>query len=368
MKIAVVGLGFGAEFIPIYQNHPNCGEVAICTRNPNTLKKIGDMFNIDKRDRYTDFNDVLKQKDIDAIHIVTPIPLHAEQSIAALDAGKHTACTVPMATSMKDIQRIIEARKKSGKEYFMMETTVYSREYLYVKQLLDSGEFGSLSFLRGAHYQNMEGWPGYWHGFPPMYYATHAVSPLLAIADARPVKIHCFGSGRVRSDLKKPYMNPYRFETAIISLSKDDLGAEVSRFLFQTSRQYMESFNVYAEKMSFEWQQANHEKPLLFKGEDVIRVDHIPDRADLLPESIQKFTTHGVYGEDNVHLSFIQGSGHGGSHPHMVHEFVMSIVEKRKPYIDDITSAYWTSVGLCAHESAMNGGEEIIIPEYDSMR
>jgi hypothetical protein len=47
-----------------------------------------------------------------------------------------------------------------------------------------------------------------------------------------------------------------------------------------------------------------------------------------------------------------------------VHEFIRSIVEKRNPWIDAVTSANWTAAGICAHESALQGGAEIIIPLF----
>ena len=50
----------------------------------------------------------------------------------------------------------------------MMETVVYSREYLFVKELYDKGELGKLQFLRASHQQDMDGWPDYWPGLPPM--------------------------------------------------------------------------------------------------------------------------------------------------------------------------------------------------------
>ena len=56
--------------------------------------------------------------------------------------------------------------------------------------------------------------------------------------------------------------------------------------------------------------------------------------------------------------------GHGGSHPHLVHEFVRSIVEGRKPRIDEVTAANWTAAGICAHASAMQGGARVIIPDF----
>ena len=143
------------------------------------------------------------------------------------------------------------------------------------------------------------------------------------------------------------------------------MAAEVSRFLFETNRQYTESFNIYGEKMTFEWQQIEPGRPVLFKGENAEIVEHIPDFAHLLPKEIREYTMHGVYDENNQHLSFIQGSGHGGSHPHLVHEFVMSIIENREPSIGAIKSAYWTAAGICAHESAMNDGDVVYIPSFE---
>ena len=138
---------------------------------------------------------------------------------------------------------------------------------------------------------------------------------------------------------------------------------EVTRSLFETARQYRESFDVYADKVSFEWPQVEHEPCLLHRGEQPERVE-VPDYAHLLPEPIRRYTTKGVYDEDeHQHLSFIQGSGHGGSHPHLAHEFITSIVENRAPVPDAETSANWTMAGICAHESAMKGGARVEIPQ-----
>src|SRR5687767_386103 len=95
VNVAIIGLGFGAEFIPIYQKHPHANLYAICQRNKDKLNKIGDSFKIEKR--FTSYSDVLKDKSVDFVHINSPIPDHAPMSIAALKAGKHVMCTVPMA-------------------------------------------------------------------------------------------------------------------------------------------------------------------------------------------------------------------------------------------------------------------------------
>jgi predicted dehydrogenase len=364
VRIGIVGLGFGAEFIPIYQNHPDAELIAISQRNPETLKAIGETFKVAKR--YSRFEEMVADPDIDAIHINTPIPDHAPMTLAALRAGKHVACTVPMATRVEDCLAIVAAARKAKRNYMMMETAVYTREFLFVKRLFDQGEMGKLQFLRGAHQQEMGGWPGYWEGLPPMHYATHAVSPLLAIAGKKAEWVTCLGSGRIADHLAAKYGSPFAVESALIRLKDSQLAAEITRSLFATAREYVESFDIYAECASFEWQQTESEKPVLFRGEKAERVT-VPDFAHLLPEGIRRYTTQGVYDHDNNHLSFKQGSGHGGSHPHLAHEFIRSIMENRKSAIDEATSANWTSVGLCAHESATRGGLRIDLPDFEAV-
>jgi hypothetical protein len=91
----------------------------------------------------------------------------------------------------------------------------------------------------------------------------------------------------------------------------------------------------------------------------------VPDYAHLLPEPIRHFTTKGVYDSaENQHLSFLQGSGHGGSHPHLAHEFVSALAEGRAPRPDAVTSANWTCVGIVAHQSALDGGKLTPLPEF----
>lgn len=370
LRIAVVGLGFGAEFVPIYLDHPDVASVAICDKDEQRLQVTGDRFNI--RRRYTDVTEVIAAPDIDAVHLITGIPEHAPQAVSVLNAGKHCACTVPMATRLDDLRAVVAAQRASGKNYMMMETAVYTRQFLLARALRDRGEFGRIQFLRGAHYQDMERWPPYWAGLPPMWYATHAVSPLLAIAGARAARVHCFGSGEMRAELHRQYGNPYPVETAIYQLDQPNLAAEVTRTLFNCARPYMESFTVYGENACYEWQMED-EPPMLFHASPVVpdqvrrvttQQPEAPDRADLLPPEVGKYTRRFVYSDEQRHLSFEQGGGHHGSHPHLVHEFVRSTVENRPPWIDAATAANWTAAGICAHESALRGGAGIDVPSF----
>lgn len=368
INIAIVGLGFGSEFIPIYQRHPHTNMYAICQRNKEKLNAIGDAFGIEKR--YADYDELLKDEHIDAVHINSPIPNHAEQSLKALYAGKHVACTVPMATSIEDCKAIVRACKETGRKYMMMETVVYAREFLFVKELYEKGELGKVQFLKASHQQDMDGWPDYWPGLPPMHYATHCVGPVAGLLKLDAAYVSCFGSGTIRPELAKIHNSPFAVESAHIKFRDADLSAYVYRSLFDVARQYRESFEVYGSKKSFEWALIEHEDHVLHTAklpeQEIPKKLKVPDYAHLLPESIRDFTTKGVYDiAEHTHLSFTQGAGHGGSHPHLAHEFVMAIIEDRDPFPNAAQSANWTSVGILAHESAMKGGEIIKIPDYN---
>ena len=359
INVAIVGLGFGAEFIPIYQRHPHARMYAICQRTKKKLDAVGDAFGVEKR--YTDYRELLKDPGIDLIHINTPIPDHAWMSIAALKAGKHVACTVPMATSISDCRQIVDLVKKTGLKYMMMETVVYSREFLFIKELYQKGDLGKIQFLQASHQQDMDGWPNYWPGLPPMWYATHCVGPMLALTNASAEYVSCFGSGTIRKELIKHYGSPFAIETAHIKLKDSDLTARIIRSLFDTARQYRESIDVYGSKKAFEWTLVEHEPHVLHTAKrpepEIPKRVKVADYARLLPAPIRRFTTKGVYDlAKTTHLSFTQGAGHGGSHPHLTHEIVMALVEGRDPFPNARQSANWTCVGLCAHQSALQGG------------
>jgi len=361
IKVGLVGMGFGANFAPIFRDHPDSELYALCRRNAAELERSGKALGVSRL--YTDFADMLSVKELDAVLIMSPVAEHYAMAKAALEAGKHVAATVPMAETKQECLDLVETRKKAGKIYMMFETAVHTRTFLYVRELRDTGKLGKIQFLRGSHQQNMSmpGWPDYWYGFPPMRYATHALSPLLALADRNVESVTCYGSGTIREEYVKRYNSPFAVQTALLKLKDSDLVCEVTRSLFDTIRQFRESFDVYASKLSFEWEQIAGEGPVLHSNlEDAERIP-IPDYSHLLPPSVRAYSTGKV--ADEGHASSVQGGGHGGSYPHMVHEFLCAIRENRNSAIDADKAANWTMAGICAHESALRGGQKVPVPE-----
>ncbi len=374
INVVLVGVGpFGGHFVEIYKAHPNVGVLGIFDTNQDLMHEIADKFGVKT---YPSFEEVLHDETVDAVHLVTPIPLHAEQTVQALEAGKHCACAVPMATSLEDIQRICDAARSSGKNYMMMETTVYTYQFFHAKRMYESGELGKIQFMRGSHYQDMSNWSGYWKGLPPFHYGTHAIGPMVAMSGSRIKRVHCLGSGTMAPELSQNYGNPFPVESALFAF-ENGMKGEATRSLFETARVYQEGFFVYGSKKSFEWGFSDGARPIVTTREphtDGRRGSNttwdpidLPNPYSYLPSELHRFTFGNGYDPSNPQEIIEHGKGapHHGSHPHLVHEFVMSIIEERKPWIDEKLGGNITAAGICAHISAMHDGEGVEVPTFD---
>lgn len=360
LRIVVVGLRFGESFVPIYRDHPDVAEVAVCDLDADLVARVADEHGISRR--YTDLDAVLADDSVDAVHLVTNLPFHADQTVASLRAGKHTACAIPAAVTVEDLWRVVEAEDESGKNYMMMETAVYNRQFFIARRMMDNDEFGPVTYARGTHFQDMSGWPEYWRGFPPMHNMTHAISPILALLGTHATTVRALGGGLLPADEHGKYGNPFPATTAQFELAGTSAVADVTRSLFQTARSYTESFSVYGARSSFEWAQLESEDPIVFTmGEEIEghrerpvtakRIVPAYDEAELLPQPIRHYAHR----------------GHGGAEVYLVHEFISSIVEGRPSAIDSRTAAAWTAAGIVAHDSALAGGEVLSIPNFSDL-
>ena len=365
LSVGLAGLGFGSEFLPIYKDYPGVQVGGICQRTEASLHEVGARFGIDNSKRHVDYSKMLADDSIDFVHINSPIPDHGSMSIEALKAGKHVMCTVPMATTKEECEEICDIVSATGLTYMMAETVVYSREFLYVQELYKNGDLGKIQYMAASHPQDMEGWPKYWEDMIPMHYATHVVSPVLGLVDGRAEYVTCMGSGTISPDLAAKSGCSNAVQSCHIKIKNSDVAAHIWRSLFDTARQYKESFDVYGTKKSFEWGLVEGDPAVIHTAKvpepDIPQRVEVPDFAHYLPQEIQKYTSTI---EDADHLSFVQGGGHGGSHPHMVNEMVKALQEGRDAWPNAIQSANWTCVGICANESAEKGGEIVRLPGF----
>ena len=359
IRVAVAGLGgFGKIWVSAYSSLPDVAHVGICEPNTAVLGEVGDELGIERR--HVDLKEILDSDDYDAVHLVTPIPLHVDQSIAVMEAGKHCACAIPMALTLDDVSRIVTAQQKTAKTYMLMETEIASAAYLFVEGMHKRGAFGELQLMRGVHYQNMEGWPDYWRGLPPMLYCYHGLGPLLHLAGRRVAGVRCRGS-RTLPENERQYDSPFAVESALFELDDMDVVVETTASFHQLVRGFLsDRFYIYGNRMSFESPQIAGEDPVLFEAESgplpagqrsrkvSVRRFTLPPLAELVPDAI---------------TDIVRKSGSPRGIP-LAYEFIRSIVEHRRPSIDVTTAANWTAAGICAHASAMDGGTYVHVPTY----
>lgn len=98
---------------------------------------------------YTDYKQMLRErKDLDAISVCTPNGLHAENTIAALEAGKHVLVEKPMAMNAAEGQKMIDAAKKSGKQLIVGFQFRFAPQTKVIRTQIESGQFGKILYVR----------------------------------------------------------------------------------------------------------------------------------------------------------------------------------------------------------------------------
>lgn len=373
LVVAVAGLGFGAEFVPIYLSHPDVAKVVLVEPDRERRSAVADRYRLGAG--YGDITDALADPGIDAVHVFAPVHTHADLSVAALKAGKHVACAVPMATTLEDLDRIIAAQEASGRNYMMMETTVFAREYFAVEEMHRAGGLGELTLYRGYHVQNLDGFPTYWQGFPPMHYVTHALSPILHLLDTTVASVQCQGAGRLAERRRSGgFDNPFPTEVGLFRLRGSDVLADVQMSFSQTARSYIEGFSIYGDRRGVEWPIDNEGELTVFdmsgpaagrRGNRVATSSLAPpDHPERLPEPLRRFVRPTAVRLPGMDAEVRVGADHGGSHPFLVDEFVRSVVDGRAPVVDARRAAAWTAPGICAHASAMAGGATVEVPAH----
>lgn len=105
---------------------------------------------------YTDYREIVQDANVDAVDICLPTDLHADAAITALEAGKHVLSEKPMALSVADCDRMIAAAKASGRILMIAQCIRFAPEYVVLKRMVDSGQYGK---LRSANFCRLSGFP-----------------------------------------------------------------------------------------------------------------------------------------------------------------------------------------------------------------
>ncbi len=366
IRIGVVGGGFGAAFH--WHLDPNCIVEAVSDLRDDRRKVLMDVYKCNKS--YPSLEELIKDKNVDAVAVFTGAPDHVKHVVACMKAGKHVISAVPACTSLAQAEQLFAMQKKTGLTYMMAETSYYHPAMISARKFYKEGKFGDIYYAEaeyhhaGMEYQLWKDEKGNhtWRwGLPPMLYPTHCTSFLVGLTGERLTEVTSVGWGDGDPIMAgNPYHNKFWNETALFKTSKGHA--------FRVSINWRGAFGGceraqwYGSKMSFFEPSANGIGPIIRRTSNVMGHDSAGfARAEAEFEPYQ---------QPNWALTMLPepmrvGGGHEGAEPFLTHEFIDALVNNRKPAVDIHEALAYTVPGIIAHASSEKGGVQMKVPSFD---
>lgn len=347
IRMGLVGYGackFAAEFS--LQYHPNVEVVAVSDLFPDRCEELAKAARCSKK--YPSLEEMLKDDSIEAIFLATDPPNHARHCIETLKHGKHAAVAVPAVFhDIDEADELLETVKKTGLVYMMFETSAYRDNLYAMRHIYQAGGFGKIIYSEGEyyHYSDQKYYPSYkdWRtGVPPQMYPTHSNAYYISVTGHSFTEVSCWGNKSILEQYQahnNAYKNPFGSEFALFKTSEG--GVSRMNVCWDTIGEYRETGRVRGEIGTYEDEYKGYEG--LLAGQNIVR------QLNLIKPSLPPHVYPGA---------------HGGSHGYLGNEFVMAILENRRPVVDVVAALNMTVAGLIAHKSAMRDGETLKIPQY----
>lgn len=366
VRIGVVGGNFGTSFY--WHEHPNCVVEAVSDLIPERRQRLMQVYKCSKS--YESLEKLILDKDVDAIAVFTGAPDHVRHCVACLKAGKHVICAVPACMSVEEAELLLDTVKKTGLTYMMAETSWYHQSVISARKWFKEGKFGKLFYTEAEYHHpgleplffDAQGNRTWRYGFPPMHYPTHCTGYLVGVTGERMTQVSCTGWGDDSPILKdNAYKNPFWSQTAFFTTDKGN--AFRVGVYWNAAVGGCERGQWIGDKMSFYDGHPNGIGPIIRRaGEQTEKDDAGFVRK--LPQ-LEKHQQTQWWQTDMLPEPLRHSSGHDGSHTFLTHEFVDALVNNRRPETDIYASLAMTVPGIIAHQSALKGGKQMKIPQFD---
>jgi predicted dehydrogenase len=190
MKVGLLGTGFGIAHARIYHTHPQVSDVVVFGRTPAKLHAFADEFGYATT---TEVASVYGDPAIDLVDVCLPTPLHADHVTRALAAGKHVLCELPLATTMDDARRILDAHAASDRQVFVDMFGRFDPATQYLHTAITQGSYGTLKTL-SIELRTALLWEGYQLGLDAIAMdVLHSSLDTIVTALGRPESITAIG-------------------------------------------------------------------------------------------------------------------------------------------------------------------------------
>ena len=149
VRIGVIGVGqIGKHHLNNYSKIPDAQIVAVADVNEAEARRVAALHNIP--DVYTNFRDLLKRDDIQAVDVALHNNLHMPMTVTALEAGKNVYCEKPMAGSYRDAETMLARARECGRHLSIQLSGLFRDETKAAKYLIEAGHLGKLYHARST--------------------------------------------------------------------------------------------------------------------------------------------------------------------------------------------------------------------------
>lgn len=374
IRVAVVGLGSRAlrGWIPIMQKLRGYRIVALCEEIPALqTRAFVQRPELQGVKMYSHYDEVLADPEVDAIALTVRSREQGAMAAQGLEAGKHVHSEVPMAHTVEECWRIINAVKSSGKVYLLGEQTRYWGFVDAWQEIVQQGQIGKPTYCEGQYlgYYGTQWYfrdsetgefctvedlpktpnarPTWFMEMPPIHYLPHELSPMLKVLDDRVVEVTAMSTGP--QSYSFPEIQQPDIQVALMKTAKDTILRMAAGYTQKVpSARGHHWYHVMGTRGSIEWKRAARELPKMWRADaqmfDMAEVDWRWERSNPHPEA--------------------KGSGHGDAdvYPHI--NFRDAILDG-KPLEFDVYKAVDTAApAILAAESIAQGSTPLKVPDF----
>lgn len=371
---------------------------ALCDLDPAALGEAHRR--LPDAEAFTDFGRMLEEDACDAVVVATPMGAHAEQSVAALRAGKHVLCEVPACISEAEGRAVLAAARDSDAVYMMSENYCFMRPHLIVERMVQQGVFGELTYAEGMYLHDVRSlyfkpdgsltWRGRVHGtdHEGNTYPTHSLGPAARWMginrDDALDTVYCvttpphamvdFVNRQYGSDHPGAQAGFWRNGDSSQCLLKTKKGRTIYlRRDAWSSRPFQEhAHELQGTSAAYRTTEDAGELGLVWiDGRSPGRVVPPRERMATYYASGARWEKLEAYADEFEHPLWKEhreaaasaGAGHGGGDLIAVAEFIRAIREGSKPAVDAVDAITWSSVFWWSGESERTNAA-VKVPDY----
>jgi len=349
LRWGVSGLGRGRRFVRLLSQMEGCEVVAVCDPDPRKFEGLSGPA------AFTDYEEFLEHG-LDAVAVISPGPVHAEQSLKALGRGAHVLCETPCVYSLNEARAVVSAVQSTGLKYMLAEDYLWTGWFCALRRMAREGAFGEVLFAEGDYthdcrdlmLQDEAGFVPYserdrrprarrtWRAtsLPPIQYCSHTLGPLLRLMGERVASVFALSVGGKAA----PELAPTDIESALLETTAGNIIRLTCGFT--VAHPMALYYNLVGTRGSAKLLLAGGLMGKWWSETARGRCDW----QELPPQSLNR-----PDGRDHLEV--------------MVEEFVGSIRRDTKPPLDVYESMDMTVPGIVAHQSALKGGVKMPVPD-----